>query len=127
VQFTDVAGTAGVGDESGHSFGVSFADVNGDGEIDIYVTNDKSANKLYLGNGHGDFKDGTASSNLGDTGASRGAIFGDVNGDGHVDLYLLSASEANKLYINGGKGVFTDGTAAAKVGDTGMVSELESN
>jgi Tfp pilus assembly protein PilF len=54
-----------------------------------------------------------------------GAVFLDYNGDGKVDIYLVNSSpdparSANVLYRNDGNGRFTDVTAQAGVGDTGM-------
>ena len=58
------------------SMGVAVADVNGDGELDVYVTNDSgSGNRLFLGQGDGTFLDGTAGSG---TGVFRGLLGGGV-------------------------------------------------
>ena len=53
-EFVDVSEAAGVADD-GLGKGVAFADVNGDGFVDLYVSNKGGANKLYLNDGDGSF------------------------------------------------------------------------
>src|SRR4249920_2663909 len=78
--------------------GVSGADVNRDGFVDLFVTTITRRNKrevipreinlLFLNNGNGSFRDVTAAYGLGDMYSfSTGASFGDFNADGWPDLY----------------------------------------
>ena len=119
--FVDVSEAAGVADD-GLGKGVAFADVNGDGFVDLYVSNKGGANKLYLNNGDGSFKDVTASAGAGvdSPGFTMGSVFGDYDGDGDADLYLATGGqyeiESNRLFANNGDGTFTDVTAQAGVG-----------
>eukprot|EP00036_Acanthoecidae_sp_10tr_P009768 CAMPEP_0182918832 /NCGR_PEP_ID=MMETSP0105_2-20130417/2324_1 /TAXON_ID=81532 ORGANISM="Acanthoeca-like sp., Strain 10tr" /NCGR_SAMPLE_ID=MMETSP0105_2 /ASSEMBLY_ACC=CAM_ASM_000205 /LENGTH=503 /DNA_ID=CAMNT_0025055951 /DNA_START=203 /DNA_END=1714 /DNA_ORIENTATION=+ len=119
AQFHETASSAGVSND-GKSFAVSMADVDNDGHPDLFLTNSGSADKLYINTGKGEFTDGTSAAGISSDGASRGVAIGDVTGDGFVDIYIADASAANTLWINDGTGKFTDGTAAAGVGDTGM-------
>merc|ERR1711871_1318161 len=116
--FHDVTETARVGD-TGMGQGVSFADVDGDSDLDIFVANFKEASVLYINDGTGKFTDNTTAAGLAVDEASFGATFGDVNGDGLVDLFVSNSEVANRLYLGNGKGSFTDVTASAGVGDTG--------
>lgn len=113
AKFTE--GSASV-EDAGKSFAVAMADVDADGDLDIFVTNSGSANRLYINNA-GSFTEMSTKAGLHDEGASRGAVFADVNGDGLLDLYVTDASAANHLYIGDGKGNFKDTTAVAGVGD----------
>jgi hypothetical protein len=120
-EFVDVSKQAGVADD-GLGKGVAFADVNGDGFVDLYVSNKGGSNKLYLNNGDGTFKDttATAGSGIDAPGFTMGSVFGDYDNDGDVDLYLATGGqyeiEANRLFANNGDGTFTDVTDKAGVG-----------
>lgn len=110
--FVDQAPYLGV-DNKNKSFAVAFADVNADGCVDMFVTNDGARNALYLGSPDGQFTDVTIGSGLEhDTGASRGAVFADVDRDGVLDLYVVNADGHNKLYLGrtGQSQMFSDCT-----------------
>jgi len=119
AEFEDISVAAGVADD-GNGKGVAFADVNNDGLNDIYISNKGGANKLYLNVG-GTFKDATdQSKGLDAPGFTMGSVFGDVNNDGCIDLYLAQGGqveiEANLLFLGNCDGTFTDVTARAGVG-----------
>ena len=108
--------------------GAGFADIDNDGDLDLYIVNipgpfkinhsnkpTTSANVLYRNNGDGTFTDITDTAKVGDTGYGMGCVFADYNGDGNVDLYVTNYGE-NVLYQNKGDGTFTDVTKTAKVG-----------
>ncbi len=97
----------------GRSHGGAMGDVDGDGDLDIYVANYYGdQNNLWINDGSGTF---TSSDITGDTGSSRGAVMGDVDGDGDLDIYVANLDQ-NNLWINDGKGNFT---ARYIFGDTG--------
>ena len=86
--FTDITDTAGVGHQ-GYGMGCVFADYNGDGNLDLYVTN-YGANVLYRNNGDGTFSDVTETTGVGCELWSTGAAFADVDGDNDLDLYVCN-------------------------------------
>jgi len=85
--------------KSSEARGISFADVNGDELIDIYLCRDKG-NTLLVNKG-GDFKD--AGKDLGLSGGSRSGAWADYNGDGNPDLLTNNF----QLFTNAG-GRFRD-------------------
>ena len=115
--FTDVRTSAGVID-AGNEQGGSWADYDGDGDLDLYiVTTNPLVNQLYRNNGDGTFTEVGASAGVNDTGAGRSAGWADYDKDGDVDFYLTDASAANKLFQNDGDGTFTEVGVSAGVND----------
>ncbi len=96
-RFEDVTERAGVADPDGWKTGVTMADVNGDGRLDIYVSamsylTMHGHNVLYINNGDGTFTDRTKEYGLDFAGYSTQAVFFDYDGDGDLDMYLLNYS-----------------------------------
>lgn len=96
-RFEDITAKAGVADSVGWKTGVTMADVNGDGKIDIYVSgvdylDQHGRNVLYINNGDGTFTDRTSEYGLEREGFSTQALFFDYDGDGDLDVYLLDHS-----------------------------------
>jgi enediyne biosynthesis protein E4 len=135
-QFQDISDVAGiVGTRDGEwSVAASFADIDNDGLLDIYVVNyldyriahhkpcqgyssrvtycaprnyEASADQLLRNRGNGRFEDVSHAAGI-DTPARRGmgAIAADFNGDGRVDFYVANDAEENFLWINRGDGRF---------------------
>lgn len=104
-------------DEKG--FGVLMSDVDGDGDLDLYVANDGTMNRLYINDGKGFFRDeallsGTGLSALGRAESGMGLDLGDTDGDGRMDLYVTNYSlESNTLYRNLGDLLFDDVTRSS--------------
>jgi hypothetical protein len=103
-QFEDITAKAGVADPDGWKTGVTMADVNGDGKIDIYVSavdylTMHGHNTLYINNGDGTFTDRTKEYGLEHTGYSTQAVFFDYDGDGDLDMYLLDHSTHDQRAI----------------------------
>jgi len=138
--FEDITGKAGVADPDAWKTGVTMADVNGDGKVDIYVSGADylglhGRNVLYINNGDGTFTDRAKEYGLDHVGYNTQALFFDYDGDGDIDMYLLDhsthaqramASQAqgsatsprtgDRLFRNDG-GHFTDVTDAAGLHD----------
>ena len=113
--FEDVSRKSGIAGQSNGALGVSSADFNGDGWIDIYVANDKRPNHLWINQKDGRFRNealvsGCAVSGEGFAESSMGVDAGDFDNDGDEDLFMthMSLNEKNTLYRNNGKGWFED-------------------
>ncbi len=138
-QFQDVTAKANVAGTADWCTGVTMADVNNDGYLDIYVCavagklNLKGHNMLYINNGNGTFTEKAAEYGLAFSGYSTQAAFFDADHDGRLDCFLLNQSDhsvarygdtslrktpskpaGSKLYLNKG-GHFTDVTQSAGI------------
>lgn len=97
-QFEDISEKAGVGGTKSWSTGVTMADVNGDGWLDIYVCNsgdlkgDNKENELFINNGDLTFTERAKEFGLNNQGYSTHASFFDYDLDGDLDCYLLNNS-----------------------------------
>jgi hypothetical protein len=97
-QFEDITQKAGVSCTGSWSTGVSIADVNGDGWLDIYVCKSgdpKSKNRnneLFISNGDLTFTEKANEYGLAELGLSNHATFFDYDRDGDLDCYLLNNS-----------------------------------
>ena len=101
-RFRDVTKDAGIAETGRWTTGVTLADVNGDGKLDIYVCHAGlkpgalRANTLYINQGMTDgiprFKEMAAQYGIADTGYSTQAAFFDYDGDGDLDLFLIRNS-----------------------------------
>lgn len=96
--FEDVTDRSGTAGNKPWSTGVSMADVNGDGYLDIYVCNsgdlngENKQNELFINNGDLTFTERAAEYNLDDKGFSTHASFFDYDKDGDLDAYILNNS-----------------------------------
>ncbi len=94
LKFEDISQRAGIGGK-GWSTGVSFADVNGDGLIDIYVCKSgneegvQNRNELFINNGDLTFTDKAKEYGIDEPGNSTQGVFFDYDKDGDLDLFLL--------------------------------------
>ena len=86
--FVDITNSAGVGD-TGYGMGCVFADYNGDGFLDLYVTN-FGKNVLYQNNGDSTFTDVTNDAGVDCPLWSTGACFADIDNDNDLDLYVCN-------------------------------------
>ena len=110
--FADVSQTAHVADE-GSSFTAIWGDVDGNGYLDLFVSNgvpgDGAPNRLYLGNERGHFADIASRTGIRPD-RSIGSAFADYDNDGDLDLYVANFNRLNTFYRNEGNGAFTDVT-----------------
>jgi hypothetical protein len=116
--FTDVTKQAGVYNADGRGMSAAIADLDGDGRLDIYVTNDAMGNCFYKNRGDGTFTEeglynGLAFGEGGQGVSSMGPAVGDVNRDGRMDVYIPDMGYGC-LMINEGE-FFEDRTATSKL------------
>jgi hypothetical protein len=115
--FTDVSGDAGILSHLGKGMSVSFADYDGDGHLDAFVTNDTMANFLFHNVDGKRFVESGMGAGIafGENGAAlsgMGSDFRDYNNDGYPDIWHTAVeTETFPLFKNRGRGIFVDVTA----------------
>jgi len=105
--FTDVTATHVPADAELHALDAALLDADGDGDLDVAVTVENGANRLYLNDGAGKLSQtpGAFGSIAGDNEHVRVA---DFNGDGHLDVvFVAEDTEQHNLFLGDGKGGFT--------------------
>jgi hypothetical protein len=107
-RFTEAPLDSGAAD-AGQGFSGTLADLDRDGDLDIYVVNYQGPNRLLLNRGDATFVEVGAISGVDDAGGGQGIATGDVDGDGDIDLFVankhdrkLPGAPGNVLYLNDG-------------------------
>ena len=89
-KFEEVTTLAGVDCPNQDSTGAVFADIEGDGDLDLLVTALGSGVRFFINDGKGSFKERTAESGLQSKAGSMSMALADIEGDGDIDLYLVN-------------------------------------
>lgn len=114
--FTDVSVETGIAQHAGRGMGVTIADYDGDGFIDIFVANDDSPNQLFHNIAGKRFEEvgsaaGVAYTQDGRIVSGMGADFRDINNDGRPDIWMTALPmQTFPLYLNRGDGEFENVT-----------------
>lgn len=121
--FEDVTEKAGL-QLSGWTLDLGHADVDHDGDEDLYVAADFGTDRLFLNNGDGTFADVTKEAIGIDTKKGMNADWGDFNNDGLFDMFVTNITdeymrEGNFLWQNNGDGTFFDVSRETGTYDTG--------
>jgi hypothetical protein len=117
VEFDDVTVSSGLAQVPGPALGVVCADFDGDRWPDIFFADDAAANRLWINQHDGTFKEeamlrGIAFNALGLTQANMGIALGDADGDGAFDIFVTHLNtETHALWMQGPPGMFQDQAA----------------
>lgn len=87
-RFENITERAGVGQADRIAVGASFADIDNDGDADLFVTSVRGGNALFENDGTGTFRDISTAAGVDYVGHSSGATFLDYDGDGLLDLFV---------------------------------------
>ncbi len=106
---------------AGEIMSSSWADVDNDGDLDVFLSNYDAPNRILKNQGNGTFIIDTLESIL--TPYTFGSSFGDVDNDGDLDLFVSNAYSTGKLknffYLNNGEGIFTEIDTSVITADSG--------
>src|SRR2546423_2401881 len=89
-RFTNVTDQSGLTMPDAIAVTCSFADIDNDGDPDLFVTTVRHGNRLFENLGNGKFRDITQMAGVGYVGHSSGAVFFDYDGDGLLDLFVTN-------------------------------------
>ncbi|MDX2249563.1 MAG: CRTAC1 family protein [Bacteroidia bacterium] len=105
--FTKIT-TGDIVTDLGSSVGGTWGDYDNDGDLDIFVANVGSKNKLYTNNGNATFTKETKGEEVSYTGHCYSASWVDADNDGYLDLFVADyiSNRRNLLYKNNGEGSF---------------------
>ena len=99
LKFKEATKTSGLALGNPWSGGASFADIDGDGDLDLLLCNYEAPNQLFLNNGSGKFTEEAKQRGLALSDSSLMGYFCDYDLDGDLDLYV----QCNRLYREGGR------------------------
>ena len=120
--FTDVSKSSGIADSLGKAWGVVATDLNNDGQMDLFVSNDTVPNFVFMNRGKGRFEEtgnvaGVAYSGDGRARSGMGLDSADFNQDGWMDLFVANIDlERFAIYQNNHDETFDDMAAPTGIG-----------
>ena len=114
LTFVDITFEAGLGERHYPTQVGAWSDYDLDGDLDLFIGNEagdeynRHSSQLFHNHGDGTFTDVAAAAGVSNRALTKGAAWGDFNGDGYPDLYVSNFKGANRMYRNDGDGKFTD-------------------
>lgn len=120
--FTDASESTGIASQAGRSMGMVCADIDDDGDTDLFVLNDVQESYLWQNDGHGNFSEtglvmGVAVNGAGEAMANMGVDCGDYDNDGRLDFYSTNYQlQWPLLFRNTGEDGFEDVASMTNAG-----------
>lgn len=113
--FRDVTFDVGLGDYHFPTQTACWADYDNDGDLDLFVGNEKGPSQLFNNDGHGHFLNVAEHAGVTNDEMAKGSGWGDYDNDRYPDLYVSNLDGPNRLYRNNGDGTFKDVADASGV------------
>jgi hypothetical protein len=113
--FTDVTDASGLGNTVTQTQSAAWADIDNDGNLDLFIANENSPAQLFRNRGDGTFEDISHAAGIDRKAFSKAMAAADYDNDGFVDFYVSNFNGANFLYRNNGDHTFTEIAAQAGV------------
>ncbi|HMB52771.1 MAG TPA: CRTAC1 family protein [Thermoanaerobaculia bacterium] len=136
-RFVEVTEEAGLAHHTGWSLDLGHADLDNDGDQDVYVAGDYGTDRLFRNDGDGTFTDVTEEAIGFDTRKGMNVDMGDYDRDGWLDVFVTNITdeymrECNMLWHNNGDGTFLDlsretGTCDSDWGWAGKFADLDND
>ena len=136
--FSEIAVSAGIDGGSASSVSVVFVDIDDDRDLDIYLINNDSSNRVFLNDRVSQYTDATSLfPELADDGPGLGALVGDLDLNGKKDILLLRGPEPPRLFLQVERGSFIEdpvfgstvqslnGAAGGMIGDIDLDGDLD--
>lgn len=106
--FTDVTDQSGLGAVATSTQAAAWADIDNDGNLDLFVANENAPAQLFHNNGDGTFEEIGAAAGLDQNAFSKGVSAADYDGDGYIDFYVTNQNGSNFLFHNNRNKTFTE-------------------
>ena len=106
--FTDITYESGLASPATQNHTAAWADFDNDGNIDLFVGNERGPSQLFHNNADGTFTNVAAAAGVDRIGFTKGVVSGDYDNDGYPDFYVSNLRGENFLYHNNRDGTFTD-------------------
>ena len=113
--FTDVTDASGLGATVTSTQSAAWADIDNDGNLDLFLVAENAPSQLFRNRGDGTFEDISHAAGIDKTAFSKGVTTADYDNDGYMDFYVSNFNEPNLLYRNNHDNTFTEIASQAGV------------
>jgi signal transduction histidine kinase len=107
-KFIDATDWAGLKVPGGRYSIAATADIDNDGDLDLFVPDEMGVSQLFVNNGHARFTEEAERRGALVPYAAKASCFGDIDADGWIDLAVTTYQEGTYLFRNAGQGYFEE-------------------
>ncbi|MCA8996245.1 MAG: CRTAC1 family protein [Planctomycetaceae bacterium] len=107
-RFRDMTYEVGLSENTASTATAAWGDYDNDGDLDLYVPNEDGTAQLYRNDRGRRFIDVAIEAGVTNRRFAKGAVWGDIDNDRDLDLYVSNLGDPNRMYVNQGNGTFED-------------------